>query len=275
RVQELQAWLGGGVAGNEAGAADAGAGGGGNGPDLRAVLASLQTALREGDATPMLARLRELYYRGGGGGAAGPAAALRNSSSLLSLGLLAFDLLLLHNVQQIAWGEEPDAGRAMLQDPEVAALNALFVDPAQLRATHDDPDLSLLEELVEFVKSAARAVLSLGRAYRSGGGVLDCTALDTILREMAHGWTSIDCANFFPKCSPEVATRVVLRTALGAASEESLALEAEGAAVPTAGAKDRTTASPLSSVFIQNNKLKVRNKKKNHREMNYFITCVN
>jgi hypothetical protein len=51
----------------------------------------------------------------------------------VSFGLLAFDLLLLRNVQQIAWEEEKVSSEEMLKDPQVLALNALFMPPEKVR----------------------------------------------------------------------------------------------------------------------------------------------
>ncbi|XP_046658974.1 LOW QUALITY PROTEIN: uncharacterized protein LOC124353153 [Homalodisca vitripennis] len=98
----------------------------------------------------------------------------RNGSSLLSFGLLAIDLFLLHNVQQIAWNEQDDR---MLDDPEVVAMNALFLPPDRLRQLHQkgsrvlktSEDKSVLTETLEFVNSMLRAILNLNKAFRRSG----------------------------------------------------------------------------------------------------------
>ncbi|XP_065218306.1 uncharacterized protein LOC135844117 [Planococcus citri] len=116
---------------------------------------------------------------------------LNNSTSLVSFGLLAIDLFLLHNVQQIVWNEESKIGEEMLKDPDVVALNALFMSPdrvQQLRQTNsrkiltdDEGDSGkqqkkgkggVVHDLLEFINGGLRAVLNLSRAYKSsvGGG---------------------------------------------------------------------------------------------------------
>jgi hypothetical protein len=76
--------------------------------------------------------LKDLYYGESKLNVTDPAV-LHNSSSLVSFGLLAFDLLLLRNVQQIAWEEEKVSSEEMMKDPEVLALNALFMAPDKVR----------------------------------------------------------------------------------------------------------------------------------------------
>lgn len=93
-----------------------------------AVLGALDRAMVEGDPGVLLAKLRELYYDATPAGST--AAVVSNSSSLVSLGLLAVDVLLLHNVQTVAWQEQPVAARQMLADPEVRRsrqINISFV----------------------------------------------------------------------------------------------------------------------------------------------------
>lgn len=102
----------------------------------------------------------------------------QNGSSLLSFGLLAVDLFLLHNVQQIAWTEESQLGERMLEDPEVVAMNALFLPPDRVRqlrqkgsrllkSEEDGGTKGLIAEALEFVNSILRAVLNLNKAFRS------------------------------------------------------------------------------------------------------------
>ncbi len=118
---------------------------------------------------------------------------LHNSSSLVSFGLLAIDLFLLHNVQQIVWNEEAKIGEEMLKDPDVLALNALFMSPdrvQQLRQSNsrifkDNEKKGVVHELMEFINSGLRAMLNLSKAYKSStsklnarsstsGSTLDC-----------------------------------------------------------------------------------------------------
>lgn len=118
---------------------------------------------------------------------------LNNSTSLVSFGLLAIDLFLLHNVQQIVWNEESKIGEEMLKDPDVVALNALFMSPdrvQQLRQTNsriftDREKKGIVHDLLEFINGGLRAVLNLSKAYKSSvtksnarstsnGSTLDC-----------------------------------------------------------------------------------------------------
>lgn len=120
---------------------------------------------------------------------------LHNSTNLVSFGLLAIDLFLLHNVQQIVWNEEAKIGEEMLKDPDVLALNALFMSPdriQQLRQTNsriltDREKKGVVHDLIEFINGGLRAVLNLSKAYKSStsksnarstntsnGSTLDC-----------------------------------------------------------------------------------------------------
>lgn len=118
---------------------------------------------------------------------------LNNSTSLVSFGLLAIDLFLLHNVQQIVWSEETKIGEEMLKDPDVIALNALFMSPdriQQLRQTNsriltNHGKKGVVHDLIEFINGGLRAVLNLSKAYKSSttrsnarststGSTLDC-----------------------------------------------------------------------------------------------------
>lgn len=141
------------------------------------------------NATIVLSKLREMYGNSTGDVAADtpvasliyPAAGNDSAAGLVSFGLLAIDLFLLHNVQQIALNEDPEAGQQMLNDPDVLALNALFLPPDRVkqlrsgssRVLSDDADgaggqpKGLVSEFMEFVNGGLRAVLNLSRAYRS------------------------------------------------------------------------------------------------------------
>jgi hypothetical protein len=119
---------------------------------------------------------------------------LSNSSSLVSFGLLAIDLFLLHNVQQIVWNEEAKIGEEMLKDPEVVALNALFMSPErikQLRSTNsrvltDREKKGVVHDILEFINGGLRAVLNLSKAYKSS------TARSNNARSQSNGST-LDC----------------------------------------------------------------------------------
>lgn len=139
------------------------------------------------NATIVLSKLREMYANTSDVAADTPVANLiypaaasnDSAASLVSFGLLAIDLFLLHNVQQIALNEDAVAEQQMLNDPDVVALNALFLPPdrikqlrsANSRVLSDDRrnrrPKGFVSELMEFVNGGLRAVLNLSRAYRS------------------------------------------------------------------------------------------------------------
>ncbi|XP_014282970.1 uncharacterized protein [Halyomorpha halys] len=91
-----------------------------------------------------------------------PVALIKNTSSLVSFGLLAVDLFLLHNVQRIAFNEKQ--AQPLSQDPEVLALNSLFDGSRQERRQR--PGGGVLGEVMGFLQGAVRGVVNLGRAYR-------------------------------------------------------------------------------------------------------------
>lgn len=154
------------------------------GLDLLDVLDTVNESISKNNATIVLNKLKEIYYN-----TSTPALSmstliypsrqtlLNNASSLLSFGLLAVDLFLLHNVQQIAIAEEQTVSEKMRHDPEVVALSALFLPPEKIselgrsnQALLDDPNNTtskgILQELLEFLQGVIRAVVNLGRAYR-------------------------------------------------------------------------------------------------------------
>ncbi|KAJ4451281.1 hypothetical protein ANN_02742 [Periplaneta americana] len=104
--------------------------------DFMSVLVALNRSISEGNSSILLGKLKEMYYSDSKLNVTDPAI-LHNSSSLVSFGLLAFDLLLLRNVQQIAWEEEKMSREEMMKDPEVLALNALFMPPEKVRQLQD------------------------------------------------------------------------------------------------------------------------------------------
>nr|CAD7576257.1 unnamed protein product [Timema californicum] len=236
--------------------------------EFKEVLVALNGSIAKGNSTILLTKLKELYYNSDGDtkiNVTDPAL-LSNSSSLVSFGLLAFDLLLLHNVQQIAWDEDKLTEEDMMKDPEILALNSLFMTPSRVRELQNpsfkmaknsdeakvpEEPKGLVEEVMEFVNSALRGVLNLGRAYRRSaisqqprnrenatGTPLDCIwtlycrnldktsrlrgpygflakmnsfglrlvmgefpvehILETLVREFAIGWSSINCHKLFP-----------------------------------------------------------------------------
>lgn len=115
---------------------------------------------------------------------------MTNSTDLLSFGILTLDVMLLHNIQLMAWESQEAARAKMLKDPDVFAFNALFLDPSKIEAKHNDMLQSqesnvkklnhrqetaedfdfgrnLLENILEVGMSTARAAIHLGRAYKN------------------------------------------------------------------------------------------------------------
>ncbi|XP_050544552.1 uncharacterized protein LOC126907370 [Daktulosphaira vitifoliae] len=145
---------------------------------------AVNQSLHTKNATIVLSKLREMYFNSTSDLAPDtpvasliyPVAANDSTASLVSFGLLAIDLFLLHNVQQIAVNEDAVAGQQMLNDPDVVAMNALFLPPdrvKQLRSANsrvlsdNRGNKGFISELMEFVNSGLRAILNLSRAYRS------------------------------------------------------------------------------------------------------------
>lgn len=164
------------------------------------------------NVTIVLSKLREMYANTTSDVAADtpvasliyPAAANDSAASLVSFGLLAIDLFLLHNVQQIALNEDAEAGQQMLNDPDVVALNALFLPPdrvkqlrsANSRVLSDDrrnrSPKGFVSELMEFVNGGLRAVLNLSRAYRSSSRAAKAEGKSVDDSQAASG-SSLDC----------------------------------------------------------------------------------
>lgn len=130
--------------------------------DFMKVLVALNRSLNEGNSSILLGQLKDMYYSDAKLNVTDPAV-LHNSSNLVSFGLLAFDLLLLRNVQQIAWEEEKVSSEEMLKDPQVLALNALFMPPEKVRQ---------LQVGAHFV-SILRSSVTHFNIQRGGPGVAD------------------------------------------------------------------------------------------------------
>lgn len=164
------------------------------------------------NATIVLSKLREMYANTTSDVVADtpvasliyPAASNDSAASMVSFGLLAIDLFLLHNVQQIALNEDAEAGQQMLNDPDVVALNALFLPPdrvkqlrsANSRVLSDDrrnrSPKGFATELMEFINGGLRAVLNLSRAYRSSSRAAKAEGKSVGDNPTANG-SSLDC----------------------------------------------------------------------------------
>lgn len=165
------------------------------------------------NATIVLSKLRDMYANTSDVAADTPVASLiypaaaanDSAASLVSFGLLAIDLFLLHNVQQIALNEDAEAGQQMLNDPDVVALNALFLPPdrvKQLRSANsrvlsddrrDRGPKGFVSELMEFVNGGLRAVLNLSRAYRSSSRAAKAEGKSVGENHPGASGSSLDC----------------------------------------------------------------------------------
>ncbi|RZF42860.1 hypothetical protein LSTR_LSTR003684 [Laodelphax striatellus] len=151
------------------------------------LLRAINRSITDGNFTSVVGHLKKMYNEttsaagldelpvdsliyGGANGSMNP----------VSFGLLAVDLFLLHNVQQIAWNEESGLGEKMMNDPDVVAMNALFLPSDRLQRLRSEGSRLLtqsengspqkqgfVDELLELLTGGLRAVLNLSRAYRS------------------------------------------------------------------------------------------------------------
>lgn len=144
------------------------------------ILAAMNQSLHERNSSVILSKLKEIYYSNGDLDDASTSVLyptfLQNGTGLISFGLLAVDLFLLHNVQKIAWNEESGVGEEMLKDPEVMALNALFMSPERVKqlvhptsrnttTAEVSKSRGLISEAMDFINGMLRAILNLTRAY--------------------------------------------------------------------------------------------------------------
>lgn len=148
--------------------------------DWSDMLAAMNQSLHDRNSSVLLSKLKEIYYTSADAEDASPGLLyptfLQNGTGLISFGLLAVDLFLLHNVQKIAWNEENGVGEEMMKDPEVVALNALFMSPERVKqmaqrtsgnltAEEVSKSRGLISEAMDFVNGMLRAILNLTRAY--------------------------------------------------------------------------------------------------------------
>ncbi|KAJ8706648.1 hypothetical protein PYW07_012726 [Mythimna separata] len=162
--------------------------------DFGSLLKALNESLVEGNVTIVMHKLRDIYF-----GEnythynSSRKVIVTNSTDLLSFGILTLDVMLLHNIQLMAWENQEMARTKMMKDPDVFAFNALFLDPGKVETKHnevahdgslflkrlnprqDDIDLgkNLLENIMEVGMSAARAAIHLGRAYKNTKNILN------------------------------------------------------------------------------------------------------
>ncbi|KAJ2942291.1 hypothetical protein O0L34_g15836 [Tuta absoluta] len=167
------------------------------GNEFGTLLKALNETLIEGNVTIIMSKLKDLYFGENYTHANhSRKVLLTNSTDLLSFGILTLDVMLLHNIQLMAWENQEAARAKMMKDPEVFAFNALFLEPnkvevVQNEVTHhhenmlkrpylraestDEFDIgkTLLENVLEAGMSTARAAIHLGRAYKNTKNVLN------------------------------------------------------------------------------------------------------
>ncbi|CAK1592645.1 unnamed protein product [Parnassius mnemosyne] len=154
------------------------------------VLKALNESLVEGNVSVIMGKLKELYFGENYTLVNHTRKVIRsNSTDLLSFGILTLDVMLLHNIQLMAWENQEAARVKMLKDPEVFAFNALFLEPGKVEAKKNEvyhhesvaakrqsrPETAeefdfgknLLENVLEIGMSTARAAIHLGRAYKN------------------------------------------------------------------------------------------------------------
>ncbi|XP_022126054.2 uncharacterized protein LOC111000786 [Pieris rapae] len=155
------------------------------------ILKALNDSLIEGNVTIVMKKLRDVYFGDNYTAVNSGKPILKNSTSLLSFGILTLDVMLLHNIQLMAWENQEESRNKMLKDPDVFAFNALFMEPSKVEAKRNevlhyyenskrqnarqdsDDEKNLLENVLEIGMSTARAAIHLGRAYKNTKMVLN------------------------------------------------------------------------------------------------------
>ncbi|VVC91298.1 unnamed protein product [Leptidea sinapis] len=104
------------------------------------VLKALNDSLIEGNITIIMSKLRDMYFgdRNYTFDNSSRKIILTNSTSLLSFGILTLDVMLLHNIQEMAWENQEGARNKMLKDPDVFAFNALFMEPSKVESKRSE-----------------------------------------------------------------------------------------------------------------------------------------
>ncbi|XP_073966334.1 uncharacterized protein [Choristoneura fumiferana] len=158
--------------------------------DFGQLLKALNNSLIEGNVNIVMNKLKDIYFGDNyTSGNHSRKIILSNSTDLLSFGILTLDVMILHNIQLMAWENQEGVRNKMLKDPDVFAFNALFLDPSKVESKQnevyntaafskrqniraesvDDFDIgkNLLENVLEIGMSTARAAIHLGRAYKN------------------------------------------------------------------------------------------------------------
>ncbi|KAJ0169574.1 hypothetical protein K1T71_014759 [Dendrolimus kikuchii] len=160
------------------------------------VLKALNESLIDGNVTIIMNKLKDIYFgENYTRSSQNRKVLLTNSTDLLSFGILTLDVMLLHNIQLMAWESQEAARAKMMKDPDVFAFNALFLDPSKIEAKHNEIQHSqefnikrqnhrqetaedfnfgknLFENILEVGMSTARAAIHLGRAYKNARLIL-------------------------------------------------------------------------------------------------------
>ncbi|XP_053622894.1 uncharacterized protein LOC128682285 isoform X2 [Plodia interpunctella] len=177
------------------------------------VLKALNESILEGNVSIVLAKLRDIYFGDNYTVSNNSGKVILNTTDLLSFGILSLDVMLLHNIQLMAWENQEATRLKMLKDPNVFAFNALFMDPSKIegiqneisastqRYDTDDGALtintgaSVLDNILEIGASSARAAIHLGRAYRNTKLALShaAHAPQRPLRDSRRVYTELDC----------------------------------------------------------------------------------
>ncbi|XP_064076252.1 uncharacterized protein LOC113396830 [Vanessa tameamea] len=168
------------------------------GNEFGQLLKALNESLIEGNVTIVMSKLKDIYL-GEDFTISNQSRKmiLSNNTNLLSFGILTLDVMLLHNIQLMAWESQESARYKMLKDPDVFAFNALFMEPSKVetkrneifhqydnsaafgkrqnRLDNEDLDMgkNLLENVLEIGMSTARAAIHLGRAFKNTKIVLN------------------------------------------------------------------------------------------------------
>ncbi|PZC71103.1 hypothetical protein B5X24_HaOG214127 [Helicoverpa armigera] len=165
--------------------------------DFGSLLKALNESLVEGNVTIVMHKLKDMYFGENYTNLnSSRKVIVTNSTDMVSFGILTLDVMLLHNIQLMAWENQEIARNKMLKDPDVFAFNALFLDPSKVESKHnevahdgsiflkrltprqdpiDDLDIgkNLLENIMEVGMSTARAAIHLGRAYKNTRNILN------------------------------------------------------------------------------------------------------
>ncbi|XP_037303644.1 uncharacterized protein LOC115450710 isoform X2 [Manduca sexta] len=177
--------------------------------DFSQVLKALNSSLVEGDVSIIMRTLKDIYF---GELSNTSHSVISNSSDLVSFGVLSLDVMLLHNIQMMAWESQESARIKMMRDPDVFAFNALFLDPNKMETMQneiphskdfghpkhpkqdideDDFGRNMFKNILDIGMSTARAALHLGKAYKNTRSLLNQMTKDVQLTRDVEGNTQV------------------------------------------------------------------------------------